>query len=622
MYTVAAQWLALAALLGWGAWLCRCLRAPAGFGPVLGLAFAMTAAQLLGSVRLLLPGAALLLAGGLLLLCRSGPVALGRFLIAPGVLAFLTAAAAAQLLFALREPAFVTWDEFSHWGVFFKSVFYHGSLAQWPAERPLVHQAYPQGLPALYALFRVLLPAYRERDVFLVTDLPLFAAAGAAFAVTVPQGRAAAVWHRLCAMAAAPLFFWLFELDTPYTTVYMDAPVAALFAAGLALLAVVPAAGDRARRGLAVGLMAAACAAVKEIGTVFGLCLLGIWVLQCLLAARPARRCARCVLAGAAPFAGSVLAWKLLLLVTHRTQDQFSGMEASHFLSTVREAQSGADPYLYTIRDRFVVAMNMRPLLLHYNAVQLAIGCTVLGLVLAAAHIWLRRGQGGVQSAVLPVCMILYWPCYCFVLFYVYICGMSPFEAESMASFERYTLCFFIGWLAVLLCTAWTLWPALPAAPLRKALPALQAGALAAASLGGLALGLDVFVQPVPVWRLRQQETAAAVQAMLPDEAEKLPLFILSADSEQALRRMYYYRYELYPQAEAVLLDDAAQAAFAGALPEQRPCCLLLFGQDAGFAAACAPLASDRLAAARGLCALYRLDGSGGDARLTLLGRL
>ena len=93
MYTVLAQWLAVAALLGWGAWLCRCLRLPAGFGPALGIAFAMTVLQLLGRVRLLLPGAALLLAAGLLLLCRGGRAALGQYLWEPGVLAVLAAAA-------------------------------------------------------------------------------------------------------------------------------------------------------------------------------------------------------------------------------------------------------------------------------------------------------------------------------------------------------------------------------------------------------------------------------------------------------------------------------------------------------------------------------------------------
>lgn len=46
--------------------------------------------------------------------------------------------------------------------------------------------------------------------------------------------------------------------------------------------------------------------------------------------------------------------------------------------------------------------------------------------------------------------MILYWPLYQGVLFYVYICGMSPYEALEMASWERYFCCFFLGWFSVL----------------------------------------------------------------------------------------------------------------------------------------------------------------------------
>ncbi len=620
MYTVLAQWLAVAALLGWGAWLCRRLQLPQGFGPALGIAFAMTVLQLLGSVRLLLPGAAVLLAAGLVLLCRGGRAALGRYLWAPGVVAVLAAVATAQVLFAVQEPAFTTWDEFSHLGIFYKSVFYHGELVQWTAGVNIVHQAYPQGLPALYALLRVLLPAYREQDVLFITDLPLFAAAGAAFAVYVPRPRAAGLWHRLCAAAAAPLFFHLFTADYPYISIYWDAPVAALFAAGIAVLAVLPAEGTYDRRAAAVGLMAAGCAAVKEIGTVFGLCLLGIWALQCLLARRPLRRRFGSAALAALPFAGSVAAWKLLLLVTDCTSDQFSDMEAGTFVHALQQARSGEDIYLYNIRDRFVYALHTRPLLLdHYNAVQMAIGCTVLGLAMGAVLLWRRRGRGGAQLAALPVCMTLYWPCYCFVLFYVYICGMSPYEADRLASFERYILCFFIGWLAALLCLAWALWQELPAAPLRMALPAVQGGALAAASLCGFAVGVQAFLSPAPVWRVRQQRTAADVQELLADAEADLPLLILSADPDDALQRMYYYRYEFYPRTDALYLPDPRQALAPDLLPAYTPCTLLLFGLDPDFAARYAPAADDGLAAARGLCALYRVDGAD-DPHLTLLG--
>lgn len=620
LYCIIAQWLAVACLLAWGVWLCRRLQVPAGFSPLLGIAFGATVLQLLGSVRLLLPGAALVLAGGAFLLYKGGRRALRACLPEPGILAFLAGVAAVQLFFALREPAFQTWDEFSHWGIFFKSVFYRGCLAQWPAGPDLTHQAYPQGLPALYALFRVLLPVYRERDVFLVTDLPLFAAAGAAFSVFVPKSRPAAIWHRLCAIGAAPLLFWLFAEDTPYTSVYMDAPVAALFSACLALLSVLPPAQARLRRGLAVGLAAAALTTIKEIGMVFALCVLGIWVLQCLAAQRPLCRAWQSMLAAAVPPAVSVAGWKLLLAVTHRTVDQFSDMDAGYFVRVVQEALDGSDPYLFTIRDRYITALNTFPLLFrHYNAVQLTIGCTVLSVLLAAALFRLRRGREGVQLAVIPLCMTVYWPCYCFVLFYVYICGMGAFEAEGMASFERYTLCFFIAWLAALLCAVWALWPGLPAKPLRTALPALQAGVLAAASLWGLRGGLDVFVLPVPAWRTEQQQNAAVLRELLPAGSGGTPLMVLDANDEEEQQHLLYYRYELYPQADTVIRPDIAQGTFAEWPDGQAPEYLLLFGSEPAFAARFAPAADDALLTAAQGYALYRVEpGSDGAEQLYL----
>ena len=63
----------------------------------------------------------------------------------------------------------------------------------------------------------------------------------------------------------------------------MDAPVGALFAAALCVILLPCAANSRVQRGLALALLCGALTTVKEIGTVFALCVVGIWFLQCLL---------------------------------------------------------------------------------------------------------------------------------------------------------------------------------------------------------------------------------------------------------------------------------------------------------------------------------------------------
>lgn len=145
--SILAQIIGLACLLFWGFWLCCKLRLPAGFAPLCGLCFCMVVLQLAGSCNQLWLGAQLLLVGAVLTLAQRRRHEILPQLLSPGVLAFCSAAGVLMAVFAIRQPEFQTWDEFSHWGIYFKSVFYQHRFAVWDTTRSLAHQAYPQGLP-------------------------------------------------------------------------------------------------------------------------------------------------------------------------------------------------------------------------------------------------------------------------------------------------------------------------------------------------------------------------------------------------------------------------------------------------------------------------------------------
>ncbi len=204
--SILAQIIGLACLLFWGFWLCCKLRLPAGFAPLCGLCFCMVVLQLAGSCNQLWLGAQLLLVGAVLTLAQRRRHEILPQLLSPGVLAFCSAAGVLMAVFAIRQPEFQTWDEFSHWGIYFKSVFYQHRFAVWDTTRSLAHQAYPQGLPGLYALFALPAAQYREADVLFVTALPLAAAASALLPCrrSQPAARASLIlsvpaWpHRRC----------------------------------------------------------------------------------------------------------------------------------------------------------------------------------------------------------------------------------------------------------------------------------------------------------------------------------------------------------------------------------------------------------------------------------------
>ncbi|MDD4850161.1 MAG: hypothetical protein PHO10_05615 [Gemmiger sp.] len=609
MLTIVIDCVSIGCLLLWGWWLCRVLRLPASFGPVLGTAFCMVALEAMGGTGY---GVLLLLVGAAFTGTRGHRRDCLHYLCSPGVLAFMAGCVALGFAFSIRAPRFQTWDEFSHWGIFFKNVFYNHRFALWEAGRSLGHQSYPQGGAALYALFAFFRPGYAERDVFFAMDIPLLAGAAALFGVVKPAGRRACALYRLLAIAAVPLMLVVFAPDTPYTTAYMDAAVGVLFGAGLALLLLPPAQWSGKSKGLAIGLLAAATATLKEIGTVFALCLLGIWLVQCLLAAAPASPRARLrktlakkafwlpFLAAALPAGGSILFWKIMLLVTNRATDQFSSMGIGHFFNCLAEARSGADPYFYNVWAAFYAKVRTAPLLFGWSTLKLGLLCGLLSLLLGAALLHFGGKRRGGTLAAVPLLMAVFFPCYLFVLFYVYMGGMSPYEALQVASYARYACCFFIAWFGALAGAGFALCSLLPRPGARVGGTLALAGVLAVNGVLPLAAAplADAYALPYENWRDAQIATAGAIRQAVndPDAA----LWLLSADADTAYQTMWYYQYELYPDNTCIEVPSSQDGVDLGYNFEEHGIqYLVLFGVTDDFATQYAPWATDGFAAAR-----------------------
>ena len=626
--SILAQIIGLACLLFWGFWLCCKLRLPAGFAPLCGVSFCMVVLQLAGSYNQLWLGVQLLLVGAVLTLAQRRRHEIRPQLLTPGVLAFCSAAGVLMAVFAIRQPVFQTWDEFSHWGIYFKSVFYQHRFAVWDTARSLAHQAYPQGLSGLYALFALPAAQYREADVLFVTALPLAAAASALFALPQVMARRPRIAYTVCACLAAPALFWVFAPDTPYTTAYMDAPVGALFAAALCASLLPCAADHRVQRGLALALLCGALTTVKEIGTVFALCVAGIWLLQCLLDARWDKggilRGFLLPFAAALPCFAMPLGWKLLLKALHRADDQFSSMGPGHFLQCWQEARTGFNSYFYDIWDRYYARMRSYPLLFGASTFKLGCVCIAAAVLLLVVLVWAMGRRQGLRTALPGLCMVLYWPLYQAVLFYVYICGMSSYEALSMASWGRYFCCFFIGWFGVLageaLLAGFSAARRLPRTA-GRVVPAIVPCLLVFSALWGVwqAGGVtSLFCLPEADWRAEQQQTAADLLARM-DGAQDGRIWLLSADDATAVQNMWYYQYELYPAITAVQAQSSETDVELGYnIAEHDVTWLVLFGVTDDFAARYADLADDALRSAQGTApALYAVTNVDGQIRLT-----
>ena len=382
------------------------------------------------------------------------------------------------------------------------------------------------------------------------------------------------------------------------------------------------------QRGLALALLCGALTTVKEIGTVFALCVVGIWFLQCLL---DALRDKGGILRGfLLPFAAALpcfaipLAWKLLLKALHRADDQFSSMGPGYFLQCWQEARTGFDRYFYDVWDSYYARLRSYPLLFGASTFKAGCLCAAAAVLLLIVLIWAMGRWQGLRTALPGLCMILYWPLYQGVLFYVYICGMSPYEALEMASWERYFCCFFLGWFSVLegeaLLAGFAAAHRLPRMA-GHAVPAIVPCLLVCSTLWGIwqaGGAASLFCLPKADWRTEQQQIAADMLTRM-DGAQNGSIWLLSADDSMAVQNMWYYQYELYPAVTAVEAQSSETDVDLGYnIGEHDVTWLVLFGVTDDFTARYADLADDGLRSAQSTApALYAVTNVDGRIYLT-----
>ena len=186
-------------------------------------------------------------------------------------------------------------------------------------------------------------------------------------------------------------------------------------------------ANSRVQRGLALALLCGALTTVKEIGTVFALCVVGIWFLQCLL---DALRDKGGILRGfLLPFTAALpcfaipLAWKLLLKACTGPMTSFPPWGRDTFAVLARGPYR-FDRY-FTMCGPLLCRLRSYPLLFGASTFKVGCLCAAAAVLLLIVLIWAMGRWQGLRTALPGLCMILYWPLYQGVLFYVYICGMS-----------------------------------------------------------------------------------------------------------------------------------------------------------------------------------------------------
>lgn len=213
---------------------------PSGAAPLAVLCATMLWYSLMGCFDLLFPAGLLWFAAAL---AAAAALALRRKeirwkeLFGPGMVFFLIAGLVVIGLFALRQPTFMEWDEFTFWGIAPKVVKSTGRLYTLEPGS-MVGVTYVPGLVMLDQAFQFLGAAFVPWKVFAAYDLLYFAVFAAALSMFRRRG-----WRMAVPMAVVltllpyllTVYYRGIYVQPIYMSSYADIPMGLLFGAGLAL---------------------------------------------------------------------------------------------------------------------------------------------------------------------------------------------------------------------------------------------------------------------------------------------------------------------------------------------------------------------------------------------------
>ena len=636
--------LGFAALLALAAWLClRGALAPA-LSPLAAASAVILVLTLGGCLGLLRPAGFLLYAAALAALCDLALHAHRAFwaeFFCPGVLLFCAAGVGVIALFAVRQPLFLEWDEFSFWGTAAKLVKLDNELY---TTAPIGWNWTATQKPGLivFEYFLQFFGPFAEWRVLAALDVLQFAVFAALLAPLPRRRWATAVPTALAAFLVPAAMVLYRALEVPcslYMNAHSDVPMGILFAG-----AVFTAWYDARGRRLCWPTLLALAALTLTRDTALPLAMIAAvlaiadWLFCAPLALTGRRRAVWSLAALAAPllcFLGWAAYLKLRVNVNalEVTTDGSMGMREMLVRGVSELAGVGRTEKFSRIMG--MMASNFVRLRITVFGSGAVVAALILGLVALA---WLCAGPGALRRRCGWFALLSSLGFVAFYIFtgFCYVYVFREIESANLTGYERYIYPYYIGWMLAAL----SLLAAAAAAPAKRFF-GLAGGALLALVLllswrcGRLVTPQTSFIDYGSGYdyvRQVSQRQAAEVKTMTAADAGSI-FFVSQGDDG---RQWFLYCCELLPRqldysfgggtlGDPALTQDAGVTAMTPAqlcsYLTQKGCAYLFVHEcDPLFVSSYGTLFSDGLAAADDSSALYEIEGSGAQMHFVLRG--
>ena len=520
-----------------------------------------------GFAGLLLPGAwvwfALGLLGGGFTLWRAGVKNALKRLAEPGFLLFVGGALVFWVLFAVTQPQFILWDEFTFWGSACKlTKTYH--LLHPAAAGNLAARGGMPGMALIAYLFQFAGPGFAEWKCFAAYDI-LYLAVFAALtgAVETMTQRQKAGWPRaVLLMLGAALLPYFFtapgagQVSTVYLNVMGDTALGLLFGGALCLWFL---AGDTLPGIVAFGSVLCLLTLTKEVGLAYAFIAIALAAVDCWLAApkpgiKSLGRAAGKAVCLAVPSAALMIGWnKYVALAAGIDKNSVGSAVTGDSVSYGQMLTDGILQLLGRGSEKYAekfasIRGSMGDAFFHTPVCLLGSGAAAvcaIGVVLLAALVLASKGQRRRRVGFFTLFSVLGYAAFVVFHLFLYVYNFSEPEALVLKDYDRYIGPFYMGWLLASLCLL-----AQTAAPRVNQKAQKAAGLCLVTAVVGIAVSFGLWGMPsAGFWNYphssyaaRQDVTrrAAAVNDLLDKDDT---VFLISQGDDGT--RWYYYGYEL-----------------------------------------------------------------------------
>lgn len=367
----------------------------------------------------------------------------------PGLLFFVYFSLFLIFSFYIKNQEFDYWDEISHWGPFYKSLFYTQKLHIF-YDSNLMHPQYLQGL----TVFSYFLTWY-QRDFYqflpyISLSIITTSAMASVFSLLKPIKHIVIGLFMIIYVISFSFFSSLF----PYYTLIVDFTLGILFGAGLMSLYYV--AKGNWNKGWILIPIITSLTIIKDTGIIFAGFILALWLINIIIKASSSKMKKRniyhycCLAATLVSISSFYIIWNKLLSLYNIVRS--ISPSSSKFIDSIQGIISQTPTFYHDVTNTFIKAfISTQPIITWPIYISMLVIFIFLSILSTFVYIAIRKiDNKDSNNCLILLGMPLLFIIYSLLTFILIITLFTKYEALLASSFDRYVSTFIVGWILLI----------------------------------------------------------------------------------------------------------------------------------------------------------------------------